>query len=619
LKRKINWAIPGLAAMILIIAGVAWVQSQAATAPDPAKLATQCASCHTMTTYVETWQHSSHKDVACTACHADPGVMGWVQMQLGRVRMYFRENEVDLSQIATEVPNQRCLDCHARQMPWVMQDLKPPRLDERGEPIRPARTELTFLGAVAGHDIHLSGEKPLRCTDCHKGVSHGPGVEASRERAESWHEICLSCHAQEQVAVTVRNTISCSACHLDLARVAPADHRQADFRTLHGQAAKADITTCQQCHLNPGIAAGGAASAAGGAAQAGTGARQAATGTAPAAHGAGADSSAITVQFPPGSLRVPEGMGDACSACHGLTMPHPDGWLSRHAQGFQEKPELCASCHGTREQGFNLTFQGDPRRLSVENPSCTGCHAQPMPHPSGWAAAHQAAAKAAPQTCRQCHSPANPANPTAAHASPQFCLDCHLRRSAHPEGFVATHKDVLAKYGGDYKAAGCTQCHTETVNSCTTCHTAGVGQPQAWHPKDFVATHKDVLAKYGGDYKAAGCTQCHTETVNTCTTCHTAGVGQPQAWHPKDFVATHKDVLAKYGGDYKAAGCTQCHTETVNTCTACHTAGVGQPQAWHPERWWIKHAQVTKPSDRDSCNHYHAYVEPSCSTCHRNY
>jgi nitrate/TMAO reductase-like tetraheme cytochrome c subunit len=557
LKRKINWAIPGLAAMILIIAGVAWVQSQAATAPDPAKLATQCASCHTMTTYVESWQHSSHKNVACTACHADPGVMGWVQMQVGRVRMYFRENEVDLSQIATEVPNERCLDCHARQMPWVMQDLKPPRLDERGEPIRPARTELTFLGAVAGHDIHLSGEKPLRCTDCHRGVSHGPGVEAARERAESWHEICLSCHAQEQVAVTVRNTISCSACHLDLKAVAPADHRQADFRTRHGQAAKADITTCQQCHLNPGID------------QAGTGARQAATGTAPAAHGAGADGSAVTVQFPPGSLRVPEGMGDACSACHGLTMPHPDGWLSRHAQGFREKPELCASCHGTRDQGFNLTFQGDPRRLSVENPSCTGCHAQPMPHPSGWTAAHQAAAKAAPQTCRQCHSPANPANPTAAHASPQFCLNCHLRRYAHPEGFTATHKDVVAAYGGDVKAAGCTQCHTETVNSCTTCHTAGVGQKQAWHPEDFVATHKDVLAKYGGDVKAAGCTQCHTETVNTCT--------------------------------------------------ACHTAGVGQKQAWHPERWWIKHAQVTKPSDRDSCNRCHAYVEPSCSKCHRRY
>jgi hypothetical protein len=37
-----------------------------------------CASCHNMEEYYVSWEHSSHKDVACVECHADPGVSGTV-------------------------------------------------------------------------------------------------------------------------------------------------------------------------------------------------------------------------------------------------------------------------------------------------------------------------------------------------------------------------------------------------------------------------------------------------------------------------------------------------------------------------------------------------------------
>jgi hypothetical protein len=605
LKRlKINWAIPGLLAMIVVIVGVAWAQTQASLSPDPARLATQCSSCHTMDTHVASWKDSAHKDVACTECHADPGVAGWARMQVGRLQMRSRDKEADLSQIATAVPNERCLNCHARQMPWVMQDLKPAKLDEKGEPIRPAKSELQFLGAEAGHDVHLTMDKPLQCTDCHGGVSHGPAPSQEPDHAAAMHKLCLDCHAEQKVALDVRSTVACSACHLNLQQVEPADHQATAFRQGHGEVAKQDPKSCQQCHLNAGLMK---------------------TADAPhtlqtIAYSSSASSATIVPIIPAGTLKVPAGMKDECSECHGLTMPHPTDWLSSHAQGFQAKPELCASCHGNRSTGLTMTATGDPKALPTTDPTCTGCHQQSMPHPQGYAGdAHAQAAQLAPSSCAQCHSSANKANPDSPHAQAQFCLDCHLSKFQHAAGYAATHQFDLSRYGNDATAAGCTQCHTVSSNSCTTCHTSGAGSKQQWHPADFTATHPATLAAVGNNQAAAGCTQCHTETVNSCTACHTSGVGNQQQWHPTDWVATHKGTLAKAGNDQASAGCTKCHTQTVNACTACHKSGVTGPQQWHPANWWISHAQTTKPSDRDSCNKCHSAVEPACSKCHSSY
>ena len=560
MKRiKLNWAIPGLLAMILVIVAVAWAQTQSAVSPDPAKLATQCAACHTMDKEVNAWKESTHKDVACTACHADPGVKGWVDQQLGHLRMLNQEGKVDASQVATKVPNERCIACHAREMPWVMQDLKPAKLDEKGEPIRVSKEQLEFLPAVAGHDVHLTMDKPLNCTSCHSGVSHGPAAENRAAQVERMHGICLDCHAQEKVSLDVRTTTSCSACHLETKNLLPEDHKSSTFTESHGKSALKDVTSCQVCHLNPGIV------------------EKAADGT---AHGLKVATPAVKTQttpsFPAGTLKVPEGheLKDNCATCHGITMPHPKEWLASHAQGFNEKPELCATCHGDRDKGLNTSLKLDPKELPTQSASCTGCHAQPMPHPENFQDIHGQVALQAPQSCEQCHSPSNPANPTAAHASPKFCQECHQTKFSHPGGYVAKHAADLSRYGGNQTAAGCTQCHTPTVNSCTACHTAGVGNKQQWHPTDFVGTHDDTLARFNNSQTAAGCTQCHVSS------------------------------------DPKAS---------ITACTTCHTSGVGNKTQWHPENWWIGHARTTKPSDATSCKSCHAYVEPSCSQCHTKF
>ncbi|MFZ5824233.1 MAG: hypothetical protein ACOY94_07895 [Bacillota bacterium] len=611
MKRKINWAIPGLLAMLLIIGGIALAQSLAATSPDPAKLATQCSACHGMDEYVASWKTSSHKDVACTECHADHGVRGWLEMQLGQIRMVTaatRDPNFDIAKVATEVPSQRCLDCHSRQMPWVMQDLKPPKLDENGEPIRVAASELTHFKALAGHDLHLTLDNPLSCTECHATTSHGPAERPYQVRV--WHNTCLECHAEEKVAMSVRTTISCSACHTDLDLVSPDDHKQADFRTVHGQSAAANVQSCQQCHLTPGLV------------KLNPGDQPPAaffqTVSQERAH-------PTTPEMPPGSLKAVEGLKDACSACHGITMPHPESWLTNHTEGFRDRPELCASCHGTRDQGFDVKVVGNPRTLSTTDATCTNCHAQPMPHPENWVSdSHYTLARTAPQTCVQCHSSQNQANPTAPHAAPLFCLDCHLTKFTHPSEFLAQHGSIALAPNGRDISADCTTCHTETVNSCTECHTDGVGQgvKQQWHPTTWLATHSKVALTADGQI-AASCTDCHTPTFNSCTACHTDGVGkgvEPQ-WHPDSWIADHRNVALASNGKDVAANCTSCHTETFNSCTECHTAGFGQgvKQQWHPPMFWVSHARTTKPETIASCKSCHNYVEPSCAKCHRDY
>jgi hypothetical protein len=609
--------------MILIIVAVATAQSLSQVDTAPAKLASDCGSCHGMDKQVQSWQHSAHKDAACTACHADPGALGWARAKYDHLKMTFtaKAQDVDLAKIATDVPNERCIACHARQMPWVMQDLKPAKLDEKGDPIRSDKANLEFLPAVAGHDVHLSGKDSLKCIDCHFNASHGPADQP--DKIDAWHKACLDCHAKEKVTLTVRNAISCSACHVNLDKVAPPDHQTAEFRASHGKTANTSDANCQQCHLNPGLT---------GKTAMGPHGLQPVVRLTPVAGAttvASADGKFPPIpQIPAGVLTAGPDVKDACASCHGITMPHPKEYLTSHAEGFKDTPELCATCHGTKDQGFNMTFSGNPRAIATTDKTCTECHGQPMPHPESWlGGGHQAAAENAPQTCEQCHSAKNKANPTSDHSSPQYCLNCHLTQFRHPAGFTGTHGKQLANYGGNQNAAGCTQCHTATVNSCARCHTNGVGNKQAWHPANWVGDHKATLAAFKNNPSAAGCTTCHSTTSNSgssitsCTECHKSGSSFQQQWHPTDWVGSHKNSLASYNGNPSAAGCTQCHSLTdknapITSCAVCHTSGAGAKQQWHPNLWFVSHARTTNASNEAACLTCHSYIQPKCSQCH---
>jgi hypothetical protein len=74
---------------------------------------------------------------------------------------------------------------------------------------------------------------------------------------------------------------------------------------------------------------------------------------------------------------------EGCTECHGLEMPHPEGWAEpkAHARSGAFDTELCGRCH---------------------DPGCQPCHRQiHTDHPADWKNLHKSADR---NTCTQCHN-----------------------------------------------------------------------------------------------------------------------------------------------------------------------------------------------------------------------
>ncbi|BDG62031.1 cytochrome c3 family protein [Caldinitratiruptor microaerophilus] len=584
--RRLNLAIPGLAAMIVFIAGLATIQSLNEVSPDPRRLAADCGTCHEMAEHVRTWESAPHAEVACTACHADPGVRGWFHMQLARLRMTLatRTGDVDLARIASRVPDQRCTACHAPQMPWVMQDLEPPDLAAARAGAVPERRELKWLTALAGHDVHLTRARPaVACADCHAAVAHGPADPA--ERKVELHRTCRECHERQQVTVAVSRPVTCAGCHADPLQVAPAGHRSSDWRERHGAEARTDAASCAGCHLSPAGPHGGVAKAA---SPIPVPASRPPVGKAPSAppglecEGFGPD------QFVYRPVPGVTPQGD-CASCHGLPMPHPDGWIRRHTEAYRDSPALCARCHGTEGQGFDLAFRGDPARLANQG-SCRDCHRTDVPHPDGFLRTHGQEARAAGDAaCALCHSPQNPVRPDAPYARPDFCTSCHAGvPMPHPPGYEGRpHGEAVlaAAARGSAGTAACNRCHSPDNPAnpsaawarptfCLDCHLDRYRHPDGW------------MARHGREVAAAGGTR---EQPNPeCAVCH-AGARRRAGGPPHT------------GAD-------------PGECTSCHTGG-----PYHPDPYaWFKHGDEVARQGVETCLRCHAWAGPSCSQCHRD-
>lgn len=608
-SRRINLAIPALAAMLLSIFLIAWAQTASTTSPDKESLVQRCGSCHAMEPEVTTWQNSTHQEIACTACHTDPGLKGWVHMQVARVGMFLKvQRGQDSQTVSAHVPNQRCLDCHARQMPWVMQDLEPPDLDERGEPLPMPREQLAFLPAVAGHDAHLTLEQPLLCTDCHNNVSHRAPEGA--ERRDDFHETCQSCHEQQQVRIPVQTPVLCAACHLDLKQVAPRDHTEPVWRVQHGEQAKTGEAACQACHLMPDTLA---------AMEGGS--------RIPVAYPI-EKSGPLPTHFDPAlfPLNVPPGApADSCLACHGLPMPHPQSWLRQHTDQFQQQPGLCIRCHGSDEgtgAAGGATGQPAARIDAAALPNsgeCAACHGVTMPHTENYLAVHGQEARHAQATCTNCHSAANPVSPGAPHAQPDFCTSCHA-------GVEMPHAaEYLARHGSEAqeKPESCATCHSAAnpvapsaehagARFCTDCH-GGLVMP---HPEGYLKQHGGAAER-----QPQVCAACHSPANpaapaadhargDYCTTCH-AGVTMP---HPAAYLKDHGQAAAA-----RPEVCTVCHSPAnpvrpeaahaqPNFCASCHA---GEPMP-HPETYLDTHAQRAQQAGV-SCDRCHSPANPARS------
>ena len=92
---------------------------------------------------------------------------------------------------------------------------------------------------------------------------------------------------------------------------------------------------------------------------------------------------------------------DYCARCHGVGVPHVEGYSKLHSKDAVSGSAQCTSCH--------------PQKF------CLDCHGLPMPHPADFANGHAESVKRNGDTvCKTCHTPRD-------------CTICH-EMHVHPGG-----------------------------------------------------------------------------------------------------------------------------------------------------------------------------------------
>jgi hypothetical protein len=302
-----------------------------------------------------------------------------------------------------------CSECHA--------DLDEIRSTDRPE-------TLTF-----DHADHDAASDSVACGSCHPVETH---VDTSTIKPAM--ATCYDCHGVDAIA-----PLPCSSCHPLSVVPRPPSHLDEQWGRVHSIVRFDSELACASCHSEE--------------------------------------------QF--------------CDACHGLEMPHPEGWNEDdHTDASLEGGEdACMACHGS-------VAIGEARS------DCDTCH-----HPGGavedpWLTAHPDVVNhEGGESCSTCH------------VQPDFCTACHGVELPHPDGWnEADHAVAFFEDEGD----GCVVCHESDASvvartECDTCHHPGGDPDDPW-----LAAHPDVV-KYGD----ATCFTCHAQT--TCVRCHVDGVKEFEA------------------------------------------------------------------------------------------
>ena len=207
------------------------------------------------------------------------------------------------------------------------------------------------VGIIIDHAVHADND--VTCTMCHNRVAHPEDFElelAGNSKHEDFMlmDSCFRCHGLETDA---KAPGACAKCHPAGFELKPANHAEPGFYTKGGESSghaelkKEEPDYCSMCHVESKF----------------------------------------------------------CVDCHGLVMPHPDGFEKGHGEAGTSKPEVCANCHakGGADTSGGTEF-------------CNSCH-----HPDGdssrpWISQHfDVVAQTGAQACFACHSST-------------FCAACHV-------------------------------------------------------------------------------------------------------------------------------------------------------------------------------------------------
>jgi nitrate/TMAO reductase-like tetraheme cytochrome c subunit len=402
-----------------------------------------CTTCHEMQPYYDAWSVGAHKGISCVECHVDAGTVKHVEHKVTAAKELWDHFSSDprFPQGTADVPNSRCLNCHA--------DI------------------VLKTGPKFSHKQH-AGAGP--CVECHSDAGHRvtlaslakadilkPGLETSGAA------IVVAAVGTGAAGAATHTPVSCARCH-DLTKVAcPKCHQPAheargdcvachqpgprwsfshpssgDCASCHEAPAKHFVTACASCH-SPGV---------------------------PFAQAVYKHSSKACANCHEAPANHRSG---ACASCHtkagaswAFTHPNKSSCASCHAApGGHNRKVGCGSCHR-----IGVPFkQGSYRHTSS---SCASCHRAPSGHVRtvscatchrrrgvSWAASHPASAR-----CASCHKA------PASHFGTS-CSSCHKPLVSWSR---ATFNHPRAGEHS-YRSFACVKCHPSgyTSHNCT-CH-----------------------------------------------------------------------------------------------------------------------------------------------------
>ncbi len=188
---------------------------------------TFCGLCHQMNVYMESWRASSHKDVACTKCHYEPGFLNhlkgkWVD---GQVSLAYFISGKRPSKPHAEISDGSCLQCH--------------KVDD-------LQKDMIYKNVAFSHGKHLGELKrgmKLRCTTCHAQIVQGAHLTV--------HETnCFICHYFKAGAKGEEDCISCAIGGCTSCHVEPKGDIKVKGWSFNHRKYIARGVSCEKCHLS---------------------------------------------------------------------------------------------------------------------------------------------------------------------------------------------------------------------------------------------------------------------------------------------------------------------------------------------------------------------------------
>jgi len=190
---------------------------------------TFCGACHQMDGYITSWKASSHREVACTKCHYEPGFLNhmkgkWVD---GQVSLAYFISGKKPSRPHAEISDASCLQegCHRKT-------------DLQGSMI--------YKNVAFSHGKHLGELRrgmTLRCTSCHAQLVQGQHLTV--------HETtCFICHYYKAGPKGEEECLSCAiggctSCHFE----PKGDIKVKDWSFNHRKYIERGVT-CEKCHVS---------------------------------------------------------------------------------------------------------------------------------------------------------------------------------------------------------------------------------------------------------------------------------------------------------------------------------------------------------------------------------